>query len=425
MTRIARNTLSSLIPPLIPILAVALEYPLWQFGLLVSLFSLGSGMGQAPVGHLADRYDRKYILPTGVFVAGASYLLFAFAPQISYFLPNLTVMPFDSAFVIMCVSMLMCGLGNSVVNPTIYPMITANVREKNKGTVMGIFGSAAKFGDSLAPIVIGLLILVLIWEAIITLLGVFGVFFAILLFFLLGDFDTSPAESQSNPDGDGDGADSIWDGDRRKYLYPMGIILAFFITRGFSGRGLRTFIPAFIVGVYGYSLELFGTSFEAESVANFYFSTLLIIAGFTQIVVGYFLGRVDPRTVIITFTGLTSIGILCLAYLGLSPIALLAVLLVIGIGQWGLNPARDLLISEITPPAREGRSFGYLWTASHVTGAIIPTIIGYIADTVGLRHSFGVLAVFSFLALSFIVTGFTSKPHPTNITRNRIVRSPV
>ena len=95
---------------------------------------------------------------------------------------------------------------------------------------------------------------------------------------------------------------------------------------------------------------------------------------------------------------IATIGILTLAFFPLSPLWLLLVSLVIGIGLWGLNPARDILISQITPAKREGRTFGYLWTVTHLTGAAIPTIIGYIADIMGLRWSFGVLAIASLLA---------------------------
>ena len=163
-TRVTRNSLSGLVPPLIPILTVALEYPLWQLGLLVTIFTLGSGLGQAPVGYLSDTYDRRYILPTGISIAGGSYVLFALAPSIGAVLPAVSIVPVDPTFAVMCVAMLVCGLATAVVHSTAYPMITANVREPNKGKVLGIFGSSAKFGDAITPLFVGELILVLAWE---------------------------------------------------------------------------------------------------------------------------------------------------------------------------------------------------------------------------------------------------------------------
>lgn len=435
-TRIARNSLSQLLPPLIPILVVALTYPLWQLGLLVTLFTFGSGIGQAPFGYLADKYDRRYILPTGFVVAGASYLVFALAPRIGALVPDVSIGALDAPFLVMALSMFFVGIGTSVVHPTAYPMISENIRESNKGKVLGIFGSAAKIGGAIIPLVVGLLILVLVWEGIVAVIGVFGVVYGTTLFVVLGRFETRPMQAErdgpaesndseersgseecddsgehNDPDGreDPDAPDGQDDtvmelsGDRREYVYPLVVIYVFFITRAFAGKGLRTFIPAFIVGVYGYTFQLMGTGFTAESVANFYLSALLFIGAGTQIVLGWIVDRYDARKALILFMLTATGGILVLAYLPLTPLPLLIVLFVVGAGIWGLNPARDMLISNITPADREGRTFGYLWTASSLTSALIPTAVGYIADSFGLRHSFGVLAVGTLLAAGSIL----------------------
>jgi MFS family permease len=423
ITRLSRNALSSLIPPLIPILAVALNYPLWQLGLLVTIFSVGSGLGQAPFGYLSDKYDRRYILPTGIGFAGISYLLFASAPRIAPVIPTPSVSPFDGAFLVMCLSMLLCGVGTSVVHPTLYPMISENVREANKGKVMGVFGSAAKVGDAATPILVGVLILVLIWQEIMLVLGLFGVVFSAVLFVALAGFETEPAEVHTTA-GDEEETETVWESDNRKYVYPMVVIYLFFITRGFAGRGVKTFVPAFVVGVYGYTVTVAGVSFAAESIANFYFSTLLVVGAGTQLLVGWYVDSSDARTVLIACMVAATVGILALAYLLLSPLWLLVVLLVVGIGIWGLNPARDMLISDVTPAEREGRTFGYLWTAAHLTSAIIPTFVGYIADTFGLRQSFGVLAIGSFLAAVSVLLLYSDRVY-VNPERNHSGRPSV
>ena len=424
-TRIARNSLSQLLPPLIPILAVALDYPLWQLGLLVTLFVFGSGTGQAPFGYLADAYDRRYILPTGFVVAGASYLVFAFAPSVAALLPPLPWLPFDPTFTVMAIAMFLVGIGASVVHPTAYPMISENIRESNKGKVLGIFGSAAKIGGAIIPIVVGVLILALDWAEIVGLLGAFGVVYGVLLFAILGRYETRPAVTRAADDADGastdDGDETTVDGhdpadngttlatDRREYAYPMLVIYLFFITRAIAGRGLRTFIPAFIVGVYGYSFAFGGTSLTAESIANFYLSAILFVGAGTQIALGWVIDSYDSRKALVVFMLVATLGILALAFLDLSPLPLLLVLFVVGAGIWGLNPARDMLISRITPEEREGRTFGYLWTASSLTGALIPTLVGYIADVFGLRQSFAVLSLGTLLAAGTILLLYSDR----------------
>lgn len=402
-TRISRNLLSQLLPPLIPILTVALAYPLWQLGLLVSLFTFGSGIGQAPFGYLADKYDRQYILPTGFVVAGGSYLVFALAPTIGQFAPGVSVGSFDAKFLVMSISMFFVGLGTSVVHPTAYPLISENIQESNRGKVYGIFGSAAKIGGALIPLVVGLLILLLVWAEIVAVLGLFGIVYGAVLFVLLRRFETEPVDAQSNPDETRADDRTESNGDRRKYVYPLVVIYVFFITRAFAGKGLRTFLPAFIVGAYAYTFEVLNLSLTAESVANFYLSALLFVGAGTQLVLGWVVDRYDARSALILFMFVATGGIAALASLSLSPVWLLLVLFIVGAGIWGLNPARDMLISDITPADREGRTFGYLWTASSLTSALIPTVVGYIADVFGLRQSFGILAIGTLLAGSAIL----------------------
>jgi MFS family permease len=308
----------------------------------------------------------------------------------------------------MAASMLVAGVAASVVHPTVYPMITENVRDSNKGKALGLFGSAAKAGDATVPIVVGVLLLVLAWDGIVAVVGGFGVAVGLVLFVLLGRFETAPRAAERDREGPA-GPEPDGERDRRAYAYPMFVIYLFFFTRGVAGRGVKTFVPAFVVAVYGYTLTVLGTDFAAESVANFYFSALLFVGAGTQIVVGWVVDDYDPRAVLIAFMAVATAGVLGLAYLSLSPALLLAVLLVVGVGIWGLNPARDMLISEITPAVREGRTFGYLWTANHLTGAFIPTIVGYTADVFGLRQSFGVLALGTVLAAGSVALLYSDR----------------
>ncbi|MDX1748210.1 MAG: MFS transporter, partial [Halobacteriales archaeon] len=65
-----------LVPPLIPVLAIALSLPLWKLGLLVSVYFVGSSVGLLPMGVLSDSYDRRLTLSAALAVVGIGYLLF-------------------------------------------------------------------------------------------------------------------------------------------------------------------------------------------------------------------------------------------------------------------------------------------------------------------------------------------------------------
>lgn len=400
-----QHFLKRLVPPLIPVLALLLEYPLWQLGLLISILALGGGIAQAPLGVLSDRFDRLYILPTGIVLAGGSYVVFSLAPHFEPVVPTMNVLgsTFEGGFIIMCAAMLGVGLGAAVVHPTGYPLISANIEKTNKGKVLGAFGSSAKFGGATAPFIIGILIIVLIWEQIVLLLGLLVMACGILLFFALrsDNFDTLPqttdVDSIDTPDAVTIDEEAIT-ADRRTYLYPLVIIYAFFVTKMFASNGLNAFLPVFIVGVYAYSVELSGTVFGAESVANFYFTALLLSAALSQLLIGGLTDRYDARKVILACLLVATVALATLAAVDLSPLVLLAIIVILGASLWGTNPARDSLISNIAPPSREGRTFGYIWTAVHLTGALIPVIIGYIIDVTGFRAGFLLLALGTVLA---------------------------
>lgn len=424
----AQHFMSSLLPPLIPLLTVALDYPLWQLGLLVSLYSLVSGLGQAPLGELSDRYDRRLLLPPGLALMGLGYVLFGFSPALGAGLPTLAWAGVDleGPFLVMTAAMTVTGAGSSAVHPTGYPLVSANVRPSRKGRALGIWGSASKFGDTLAPVSIAVLILVLSWEQTLLVLGLAGVAYAVALAVALGregletrpptkaSSDRAAAPGTDDVDDEGDGPSDEEDGsppgggrssaaraalaDRRAFVYPMFVVLLFFVARGVATKGVRTFVPTFVTDVYGYSLTLFGTTVGPASLANVYFSALLLTAAVVQLVAGGLTDRYDHRKVIVAMFTLAALGLVALSYVTLSPLALLVALLVVGGSLWGANPARDTLVSDISPAEWEGRTFGYLWTVTQALSAASPALVGYVADVAGVQDSFKWLALATLLA---------------------------
>lgn len=403
----AQHFFTRLLPPLIPVLAVRLELPLWKLGMLITVFAIGAGLGQTPFGILSDKYDRRYLLTPGLAVLSFGYVLFSFAPSLGAPLPTIAAVgtTFSGPYQVMVGTMLLSGIGASVVHPTGYPLLSANVGDARKGRALGMWGSVAKLGDAASPAVIGVLILALTWDRILLVLGLAGLVYAAVLFVVLSApaFETRPydqvqAEEAADDEEAPESAENVWRVDPRIFVYPMLAVLLFFATRVFVIQGVNTYVPAFIVDVYGYTFGYFGLDLQPESFANFYFSALLITAAVVQVFTGTVTDIYDPRKVLIGFLGVSAAALAVLSQLTLGPLALLVVLLVVGAGLWGLNPARDTLISDITPPEREGRTFGYLWTLGHLVGSVSPVLIGLLAEGIGIQDSFKYLALMAFVS---------------------------
>ncbi len=412
------------LPPLIPVLAVALAYPLWQLGLLITFYSLGMGIVQAPFGVLSDRIDRRFLLPTGLGFAGMAYILFATAPAIGSVLPAVTLggHTFQGGFLVMSLSMVFVGVGLAVVHPVGYPMITDNVDGSNKGKVLGMFGASSKLGDAAAPAIIAGLILILTWQEVVLFFGVAGTLYGIVLYRVLqsDQFETVPAVKRETEDETGeettDEKSTSTETDRRSYAYPMIAVYCFAISSMVATRGLNTFLPAFVVVIYAYSFDIASVHVGAESIGSLYFSVLLVAGAGTQLVLGGMTDRHDARHILIGCMVIATVGLFALALLDLHPAILLGVIVVLGAGLYGINPARDSLISEFSPPEREGRTFGYLFTATSLTTAPLPALIGYVLEVGGMRGGFALLAIGPMIAGVCVLTLYSDRVYASKRT---------
>ena len=386
------HLLKQVFPPLLPIWAVAFDFQLWQLGFLMGARTFGSALGQAPLGVLADRYDRRLILTLGLSLMGVGLVTVAGVPFVGRGVLELRVagVPVDAQFLALLAALLAIGIGSSTVHPTGYPLISANVAERHKGRVLGLWGSASKFGDGLGPAIIGAGLLAFAWNEIVGGLGLTALGFAALLFVLLGGFNTRPgvgAQEDASVDRPEDGAP-----DHRAFVYPLVAVAAYFVVLITAAGVLLVFLPEFITSTYGYELDLFDLELTAASTASFYFAALLFIAAFAQLATGALVDRFDERRLIVSYVGGAALVLVVLALADLSPVGLFVVLALLGMTLWGMNPARDALVSRITPPEREGRTFGYVWTVALLFTSVAPPVFGYVGDVAGLRATFLLLA---------------------------------
>lgn len=418
-----------ILPPLLPVLALAFQYPLWQLGGLVSLYFAGSGLGQAPMGILADRYDRRVLVAPSVATMGIGYLVVALAPRLVGAETGAFVVAgasFTGQFLIMGTGTLVAGLGASAVHPCGYPLVIANAAGGREGRAFGSWASAAKVGDAAAPMAIAVLVLVVSWQEVFLIFGTVGILYGAVLFGALSSEwvetrpgtrrnDTAPRRAGDETSGDvsdgvrDEGAAFDWDDDHRHYVYPFAALFVFFVARAFSEKGLKAFLPTFVATVYGFTLSAGRFHVPAESLADIYFTAMFLVAAVTTLLAGWLVDRMDSRRVLIAFLGSAVSALVVLAMGQLSPSSLLVVLVVLGASNWGLAPARDAIMNDITPPAREGRTFGYLHTVSHLFSAVAPVVIGVVAEAVTLQRSFLYVAVVMLVALAAIGSLFSPR----------------
>ena len=388
-----------LIPPLIPIWALFFGAPLWQIALIPALQLFGSALFHIPVGIISDSRDRRYLLPVGTGLHGLTYILFTFAAFNQYLDFDIYLLgsPFNSRLLVMMMAMFLSGMGTSVLHPTGLPLLTENIPSEIKGRAYGMWGGAAKLGDGLGPAFLGISLLYMDWHMIFILFGIVHICYAAFMFIELDKYKTSPPViptelNKLSP--------NFWKSNPQMYAYPLLAVLAFISIRGVGDDGLGTFIPTFVNEIYGYTFEIFGTTVISTSTAALYYSACLFSAAIFSLISGRLVDKYDPKLILIIFSIVAIFPITILAFIELSPLLLLLVLILLGASIWGAAPARDALISSIAPPGREGRTFAYMWTGALTFGSISPIIVGYIGDIGGLKMSFSIISIF--IAVSVI-----------------------
>src|SRR5438552_1666097 len=151
---------------LLPIIGKEQGLSYSEIGLVMTCQYVAGAISNVPGGMFVDTVGKKGLLMAiSLFWVGVPYLLMGFVH--SYWL------------LLLCVALV--GIGNNLWHPTAIPTL-ANLFPERKGFVLSLHGMGGNVGDALAPIVIGSLLTVFSWRAIVVGNVIPGIVISFLLF---------------------------------------------------------------------------------------------------------------------------------------------------------------------------------------------------------------------------------------------------
>ncbi|QUO47507.1 MULTISPECIES: MFS transporter [Halorubrum] len=330
---------------------------------------------QFPSGAVADRLGPVRVIVAGALVAGAGSL----------------AVVFDAPFAALVAAMLVIGAGTGV-HKTVSVRLIARVYPARTGRMLGAHDTLGAMGGVAAPAVVvavlsapPALAAVLArlpgadWRAPFLLTGALAVGLAIATAVRLSG---SPAAAGPTDD---DGSDP----DTREYLrlFRNPRFSAFvLVTVGFSfaHNGLVAFLP----------LYLSEAGDLATSTANLLYSLVFAVT-FVQLVTGDLSDRVGRFPVMVGTLGLAAAALVALVSLpsfGLGAVAAAVVVALFGLGSHGFQPVRSAYLMELLPERLAGGGLGVVRTLLMGAGALAPSAVGIVADAVGFRPAFALLA---------------------------------
>ena len=379
--------LTNVIGPLIPDMITGFKLNLTLVSILPFAFFIAYGVMSIPSGFLIERYNEKIVMIAAFSIALAGSTILAFFPN----------------YLSAIVSLFLIGSGMAMLQVVINPLLRTSGGEENFAfySILGqlIFGIASFVSPFVYSFIVSnlknntykIIPTELPWIALYFLFIVICFLMIIILFY------SKLPKVELNID------EKTGTIDTYKLLFKQKKIVLFFISMiCYVGteQGIANWISQFLSSYHGLDPQTTG----AETVA--YFWGLMTMGG----ILGLFLVKLfDSRYVLIGFSFLAMVSLFS-ALFGTSQIALYAFPLVGFFASVMYPIIFSLALNSFT---ENHGSFSAILVTGIIGGAIMPLIVGWLGDILGLR--FGMCSLF--LTLGFILSiGFWAKPLVTNKT---------
>lgn len=340
-----------LLAPLFPVFIRDFGLSFSDVGLLMTVFFIISGVGQALSGFLVDR-------------VGARPVLFA---AISCFLVASLVASQASSYAgLMAVAML-AGLGNAPFHPADFTILNQRVSPQRLGYAFSAHGLTGNLGWALAPAFLVGITAMSDWRTAYLGAAVLYVGVLALLFWQRDKLRTevvprsTPASRQAN------GSDLAF-----MRLPVVWWCFAFFLLSTMTLAVIQSFAPSIMKAMHGVSVE----------VATLTVSAYMLCGAFGMLV-GGFVAAANPlssdRIVALAMSAGALLLLVCATgWLGGQGtlVALAATGFAVGVG----GPSRDMMIKKATPKGATGRVYGTVYSGLDLGFALSPALFGLLMD---------------------------------------------
>ena len=342
-----------LLAPLFPVFMREFGLSFSDVGLLVTLFFVVSGSGQALSGFLVDRIGARPVL-------FASMVIFALAA-----VSAATATGYSG----LVLTALLAGLGNAPFHPADFTILNQRVSEPRLGYAFSAHGLTGNLGWALAPVFLVGISAVANWRVAYWCAALLYVLVLWVLWANRERLATSTAKSRA--------ADTRYVASTEHPLAYMKLAVVwwcfgFFMLSTMTLAVIQTFAPSILQ-------QLHGVSFEAASMT---LSAYMVSAAVGMLVGGWVAVKkaaYSDRVVAYAMAAGAALLLLCAtSVLGATGtmLGLAATGFAVGVG----GPSRDMMIRKATPASSTGRVYGTVYSGLDVGFALSPLVFGALMD---------------------------------------------
>jgi MFS family permease len=377
--------LAALIPWLKP--EFGLSYS--ELGLLMTIFFVVSGVGQAMAGFVVDRLGARTVLFSGIALLGLSALMLASA----------------HSYTQLMLGAFLAGCGNCVFHPADYTLLNQRVSKARLAHGFSVHGISGNIGWALSPLFLTFVAGRSDWRT--ALLSAALLPLVVLAVLVWNRHSLRPVPAAIPLAGSAAAAADAAGAFGFLKLKVVWLCFAFFFISAVALAGIQTFASTSLVSLYGMSLATATSAY-----------TCFMFASAAGMVYGGFLGagsRNHDRIIMIAFA---TAAVLALVLAAAAVPAWMAVVLMglIGLVTGISGPSRDLMIRGAAPANATGRVFGVVYSGLDSGLAVGPMMFGALMDASHPAGVFVVIAIFQALVI-FTAVGVGSNSRVTGVPK--------
>ncbi len=367
------------LPPLFFILKSEFAVSYAALGAILTVSFALSAVAQIPMGFLVDRIGARIVLTTGLVIMAVCIGLMGFAATYWQVLILFTI----------------AGIGHSVFHPADYAILNASIEPSRMGRAFSIHTFSGHLGSALAPATVIFLATVWNWRAALFIAGAMGLVATGVLASQWNSLqdDVVPAkntEAETQVSGPGPK-----DGMALLLSKPILLFFLFFLMTSMTASGVHAFLVVALIELHDMPLALASATLTGYLIA----SAAGILLG------GVFADRTTRHDLqaALAFT-VSALLILVVAAASLNLGLMIVVLVLAGLMQGIVRPARDMMVRGASPKGSMGKVFGFVSAGMAAGSAISPMMFGFVMDLGRPEWVFYLMVIFMVVAIGTVMT---------------------
>jgi MFS family permease len=347
---------------LIPFIAKDLGLSYAEAGGLVTVFHVAAFVANAGSGAVVDVTGRRVLVQVLALVIGAGAM---------------AASGFSTGMTGLIVAVAVIGLTNNLWHPAAISYLSLKF-PKNRGYALSVHALGANFGDTVAPVAVGVMLVWFSWSEVVSLSAI--PVFAIALWILVV---LAPGDKAARTDGKAGMSVSEYLQGLAKMVKNRAV-LGLCLMAGFRSmtqNGLQFFVPLYLVHVLGAGPVILGVGVGFMQMAG-------MISG---LIAGTWSDTVGRRPIVLLGMAVTTVATVGVTFI--TDISFYIVGIgVIGFFLYSVRPVIHSWLMDLAPRTHGGSATSLLFGTQSGLTAAVPVVGGMVADAWGLPVVFHILA---------------------------------